>query len=99
MVKVIVIVLFILVILALFNFSAISTLFASIGASTSAIFGAVSWLPDFITRAFNAVSSMSYLFMIILLYVSVFVLIKALGLFGITKERRSSHNEKDNKDD
>lgn len=98
MVKVIVIVLFILVILALFNFSAISTLFASIGSSTSAIFGAVTWLPDFITRAFNAVSSMSYLFTIILLYVSVFVLIKALGLFGITKERKN-HNEKDNKDD
>ena len=99
MVKVIVIVLFILVILALFNFSAISTLFASIGASTSAIFGSVTWLPDFITRAFNAVSSYSYLFSIILLYVSVFVLVKALGLFGITKERRSSHNEKDDKDD
>ena len=98
MVKVIVIVLFILVILALFNFSAISTLFASIGASTSAIFGSVTWLPDFITRAFNAVSSFQYSFTIILLYVSVFVLIKALGLFGITKERRT-HNEKDNKDD
>ena len=99
MVKVIVIVLFILVILALFNFSAISTLFASIGASTSAIFGSVTWLPDFISRAFSAVSSYSYLFSIILLYVSVFVLVKALGLFGITKERRSSHNEKDNKND
>lgn len=99
MVKIIVVVLFILVILALFNFSAISTLFASISASTASIFGAVTWLPDFISRAFTAVSSFSYLFMIILLYVSVFVLIKALGLFGITKERRSSHNEKDNKDD
>ena len=96
MVKVIFIVLFVLIILALFNFSAISTLFVSIGTSTSAIFGSVTWLPDFITRAFNAVSSMSYLFTIILLYVSVFVLVKALGLFGITKERRS-HNEKEGK--
>lgn len=99
MVKVIVIVLFILVILALFNFSAISTFFASISSSTSAIFGAVTWLPGFIKRAFASVSSMSYLYMIILLYVSVFVLIKALGLFGITKERRNHDNEKDNKDD
>ena len=41
----------------------------------------------------------SYLFSIIMLYVSVFVLIKALGLFGITKERRNHDNEKDNKDD
>ena len=98
MIKVIVLVLFILVILALFNFSAISSFFASIGSSTSAIFGAVTWLPDFISRAFTAVSSMSYLYMVILLYVSVFVLIKALGLFGITKERRT-HNEKDDKDD
>lgn len=98
MVKVIVLVLFILVILALFNFSSISSLFISIGSSTSAIFGAVTWLPDFISRAFIAVSSMQYLFGIILLHVSVFVLIKALGLFGITKERRN-HNEKDNKDD
>lgn len=98
MVKIIVVVLFILVILALFNFSAISTLFASISASTSAIFGSVTWLPDFIRRAFSAVSSMQYLFGVILLYVSVFVLIKALGLFGITKERRH-HDEKDNKDD
>lgn len=98
MVKVIIIVLFILVILALFNFSAISALFASIGTSTSAIFGSVTWLPDFISRAFTAVSSYSYLFSIILLYVSIFVLVKALGLFGLTKERRN-YNEKNDKDD